>query len=264
MSSAWSRFAELGTRVDCNSYGVVPMPSDCQPHPDAVIIGDAAKGLEKLDLEVPEDWNPIADLGELGPYGAAAVSRALASETEKLGAARKYRTRLYVLMVSRAVMGCGDDWRAETPKIKPVLYNGKAKWWIRERRWIDTGASPEQNLGHWTTVEVSGVDEKRRPRPGAYRKFHLEPDPHLAIVARIEWQVWRSALDLLLEDIGPLASIDLQPSALSWQPWMDGEPTARVLPDLTAPAPSPMRLVVAAHPRRAAATRKRSLATAAS
>ena len=113
----------------------------------------------------------------------------------------------------------GRRWKAERTKIAPAPQNGKAKWWIRERRWIDTGKSPDQRLGHWAEVEVSGVDAKRRPRPGAYRKFRLDPDPHLAICARIEWQVWRSALDMLLEKIGELETIALKPSELAREPW---------------------------------------------
>jgi len=123
-----------------------------------------------------------------------------------------------VLIAQYAVLGDREGWKAEPAKIAPVQENGKAKWWIRERRWVDTGKSPDHKLGHWAEVEVSGVDAKRRPRPGAYRKFRLDPDPHLAICARIEWQVWRSALDMLLDDIGELETIALEPSELPREP----------------------------------------------
>ena len=215
---------ELATRLDAtNRYGVVPFLCDEQPHPDAVCIGEAVKGLNRLDLEKPADWNPIADLGDLGQYGRAAVEKALATETESIGGgALRHRTPLDELIVKYAVLGDREEWKAGPTKIAPVLENGKAKWWVRERRWVDTGKSPDQKLGHWTEVEVSGLDAKQRPRPGSYRKFHLDPDPHSAICARIESQVWRSALDMLPEEIGALETIALKPSELAREPWVAG------------------------------------------
>jgi hypothetical protein len=215
---------ELGTRINAtNRYGVVPLLCDEEPHPDAVCIGEAVKGLNRLDLEKPTDWNPIADLGDLGGYGRAAVEKALASETEIVrGGALRHRTRLEALIVQYAVLGDGERWKAEPTKIAPVLKNGKAKWWVRERRWVNKGNSPDEKLGHWAEAEVSGVDAKGRPRPGSYHKFHLDPDPHLAICARIESQVWRSALDMLREEIGELETIALKPSELPREPWAAG------------------------------------------
>jgi hypothetical protein len=83
--SAWSAlesYVELLTQIDPNRYGLIPDAMALGvPDPDAVAIGEAVRDLDRFALAVPYDWNPIADLGDLGKHGAAALARALAAET---------------------------------------------------------------------------------------------------------------------------------------------------------------------------------------
>lgn len=235
----------LGTKIDTNGWGVIPFTvATDDPSPDAVKLVLAAESLDALEVVRPAGWNPIAEFGDLGPLGAAAVAKAFAAETVvRADGKRKFKAKMYDLMLRFAYRGDRDSWRIdEPPRLAPVCENGTPKWFRIEGRWVDRGRYADQNLGHWSEVEVSGFNSKsRRPYPDAYRKYTLEPDPHLAIVARMEWQVWRSAIDLLAEDV-ELETIALKPSALSQWPWEDATATARVLPSLVAmPGESPRR-----------------------
>jgi hypothetical protein len=249
-------FMELGTRIDVNAFGVVPnaVISDAPPHPDAIKLWQAVQALDALEIEAPEGWNPIADLGDLGPLGAAAVAKAFDAETiADADGKRRFKVKPSRLVVHFAMFGDRQEWRAERPKLAPVCENGTPKWFRLERRWVDRGRYADQNLGHWSEVEVSGFNTKsRRPYPDAYRKYTLEPDPHLAIVARMEWQVWRSALDMLAEDV-ELDTILLLPSALPQWPWESSAASARVLPSLLATVADPPRRRVATRATRTVA-----------
>ncbi|MGA2491866.1 MAG: hypothetical protein ABSF67_02820 [Roseiarcus sp.] len=242
-------YVELGTRIDVNAFGVVPyaIGSDAPPHPDAVKLWQAVQALDALEIEAPEGWNPIADLGDLGALGAAAVAKAFAAETVVgVDGKRRFKVKPSRLIVHFAVLGDQEEWRAEPTTIATVTENGKPKWFRRQTVWVDRGRFAEQNLGHWAEVEVSGVDKKRRPYADAYRKYFLDPDPQAAIIARMEWQLWRSAIDMLAEDVD-LDSIALMPSALPQWPWESALAAPRVLEALVAPAPE--------WPRRRAARR---------
>ena len=245
--SSWlATYVELGTRIDVNAFGVVPyaVGSDAPPHPDAVKLWQAVQALDALEIEAPEGWNPIADLGDLGPLGAAAVAKAFAAETiVGVDGKRRFKVKPSRLIVHFAVLGDQEEWRAEPTVVAPVMENGKAKWFRRQTVWVDRGRYAEQNLGHWAEVEVNGYNLKaKRPYPDAYRKYVLTPDPHMAIVARMEWQLWRSSIDLLAEDV-ELEAIAILPSVLPQWPWECARATSRVLPSLVAaPAPTaPLR-----------------------
>lgn len=230
VGAAWDSFAELLTKVDFNCYGVVPDFTGAEPHPDAVRLGDAVMALNVTELMAPEGWNPIADWGDLGALGKAACARALDQEsTCDATGMRLYKRAPSHLVVHYAVFGDHGEWRGDKPEALPVLENGKAKWFRMERKWVDAGRRRDQNLGHWVEFEASGVDKKRRPLPGAYRKFVLEPDPMLTIKARMDWEVWRDCLDVVFETVGELSEIALLPSALPLRPWESGVEAPRVL-----------------------------------
>jgi hypothetical protein len=247
--ASWlATYVELGTRIDVNAFGVVPyaIGSDAPPHPDAIKLWQAVQALDALEIEAPEGWNPIADLGDIGALGPAAVAKAFAAETiiDSSGK-RRFKVKPSRLVVHFAVFGDREEWRAEPTMIATVTENGKPKWFRRERRWVDTGRYADQGFGHWAEVEVSGVSAKsKRPFADAYRKHVLDPDPHMAIVARMEWQLWRSAIDMLAEDV-ELDAITLLPSALPQWPWESERAAPRVLPALVAASPEqPRRRVV--------------------
>jgi len=55
----------------------------------------------------------------------------------------------------------------------------------------------------------------------------LEPDPVDGFVARAEYEVWRAALNVLVEDLKPVL-VDHIPVASErpWRPWEQGEAPA--------------------------------------
>lgn len=237
--SGWqgvSSYGALLARVACNAYGVIPFDQGGEPCADAVRVAAAVASLDACALELPDDWSPLADLGDLGPEGAACCVRALdrVSLIDRDGARRlKASPRRFV--EKHAILGGCPDWRAETPALEPVrdIDTGRALWFVK-RRFSSDGAFGE--VGEEVEMVVSVNSSTSRPPADAYRKFRLEPDPTDAAVARAEYEVWRAALDVLVADLdGALERFDVLPSPRAWRPWEEGEPAlGRVLPDLAS------------------------------
>lgn len=223
-----TRFGELLTVIDENPFGVLHDPSALgAPHPDALVIAAAVDGLAGLVIDIPDDWQPWRDLGELGDMGEAARRQAL----DKVRAMRLEPRRL---VRAFAILRDPPDWCAERPMIRYVSGpggGGKPRWF---RRVMYDGRE----------IEVDGFNPRsRRPYDDAYRKMYLDPDPVQAGIWRAEWQVWVAALDLLTIDLeGQLESIDLRPSGRSLVPWEAPERLGRVLPDISAKPIRPMSL----------------------
>jgi len=249
-------YAELLTKIDCNRHGVVPDPAAFgEPHPDALALSAAVQALNGMELAAPDGWNPIADWGDLGALGRAAVAAALDRETsEDATGMRLFKRAPSRLIVKFAILGDRREWEDEAPRVEVVKENGKPKWFRVERMWIDSGRRADQKLGHWIEREVDGLSAKgRRPLPGAYRKYTLEPDPGATIAARMDYEVWRDCLDRVFEAVEPLQSIDLAPSALPARPWEAAGAAPRVLrvegAKVYAREPPPRARPRAAHPR---------------
>jgi hypothetical protein len=231
---AWGgieRYGELMTLVDepVNCWGVVPnFLAGGRPHPDAVAIGKAVMDLDALALGIPEDWDPLADLGDLGALGAAAIVQALDRAT---ALDRDGRTRLLKAKPSHLVRRCAilapPEWRGDVPEVKLVTgANGKARWFRRIVLQGDAGGYE---------CEVDGYNERRkRQYDDAYQKSYLDPDPTDVAEARAEYEVWHAALDLLVLDLyGLLAAHEALPTNHPARPWETGEAKqARILPDL--------------------------------
>jgi hypothetical protein len=245
---AWGSLTEYGellTVVDdpgsCNRWGVVPdRGARVEPHPDARMVAEAVLDLDQLELSLPEEWEPLGDLGDLGVLGWACVARALDRLTV-IGAdgARALRTTPRRLVFKHAILGGCPVWEADVPEVKLVCgANGRPKYFVRNVISMADGIPLE--------IEADGWSKKaRRPVCGAYTKPYLEPDPTDAAVARGEYEIWRAALDILAEDLaGRLEAFDVMPSASPSRPWeVQIEPVceSRILPDLTkvcAVAPS--------------------------
>ncbi|GJD51100.1 hypothetical protein OPKNFCMD_3851 [Methylobacterium crusticola] len=236
------RMAELGVRIDVpdNRYGVVPNAwGGDDPHPDAVRAAHAVEALHALELELPDGWNPIADMGELGTLGPAAVQRALhglcfthASGRRTL---RPHATPRR-LVFRHALLGGTPDWEGEAPVIALVTGgNGKPAWFRRETVMGEGGAYE---------IEVDGMDRKRRlPHPDAYQKPSLSPDPVETIMGRGEYEIWRSVLDLLHADLAPqLTAFTLEGCARPMRPWETGDlPKRRVIHSLLRVAAPPQK-----------------------
>jgi hypothetical protein len=242
LASAWgamSRFSELMAKVDfspVNQFGVVvDVSAQSGPHPDAIDIAHAVAALDELDLVLPEDWDPLTDLGDLGPLRAEAVGRGLALlyQADKDGRLR-LKTPPSRLIAKHALLGGAPDWRGEPPVIKAVMgQRGRPRWFRKITIEIPAGGFHE--------IEADGWNERRhRPYPNAYRKSFLDPDPAPVVVARGEYEVWRASLDVLVEDLsGALSSITLRASDAPAQPWLgDGRVAPRILRALTRARPA--------------------------
>lgn len=253
IASSWGAidsYAELLTKIDSNRYGVVPdILALTPPHPDAIRLGEAVRALDGLALGVPEGWNPIAEFGGLGGLAAAAVAKALEAETivDRAGE-RRFKQRPSMLIIHHAVFGGVPDWRCEAPEAKPICENGKSKWFRIVQVWA-SGDHGKAEFGHWRDVEVDGFNARsRRPYPQAYRKYQLEPDPHLAIVGRINYEIWRSALDLLVDELASgLDEIELTPSPRPLRAWESDYSEPRIWRPLDDKPARPLerRIVVA-------------------
>jgi hypothetical protein len=235
--SAWLKierwFEELSLAgLDDNSFGVVPdFCSQGQPHQDAIEAHDAVCRLDDLDIVLPDDWSPISDLEDLDGHAAGLPARALdvLCARDRDGALQ-LRAPTRQLVFHHAIMGGCPDWRIEPPAARVVTEYGRPKYFRREVIWFDGADGP---IAH--EIEVDGFCRKRRaPLPDAYTKTKLDPDPLPGVVARGEYEIWRSALDWLVEDLrGRCEDFEVMPSERPWRPWETGESRRRrVLRDL--------------------------------
>ncbi len=214
-----------------NRYGLVPSALcwSSEPHPDALIVGDAVLAMNAYQLCVPEDWSPLTDMGDLGSDGLGVVARALGALTVigRDGRTRALKGRISDLLVRQAGFGRGPDWHGDFPEVKYEKHsNGMHKWFRRELvDWLEEKVERE----------VEGYDMKRkRPWPDAYRKTYLDPDPLECAIARGEYELWIGAMALLAEDLaGKLSEHVVLASLRPSRPWETGDlPARRILPSL--------------------------------
>ncbi|WP_137136571.1 hypothetical protein [Rhizobium sp. FKY42] len=216
-SAAWrftERMAELGTMIDRtpNSYGVIPgFVEDGDPHPDALLVGDAVRGLEGFEFDMPEDWQPFADLDD--EYGLIELEVESVVSELRLTPEMMRGRRAIGIIISAALLGKGPEWRVARPEYSIVSSNGQPKWFVRKRA--------RDSFGRTYWCEVDGFDRrKRRPAKGAYRKFELIHSMRTDVLSRLEWQMWQTALDALADDLRPrLAAHRIQPFHADLEPW---------------------------------------------
>ena len=234
-----------GTRL--NRWGVVPEEIVSRdPHPDAIAVGLAVQALDRWLINLPDTWamDPLLSAG-IAVEGegdmtreewAAAAERALARLTLKDADGRTTMRRpISHLVIRAATMRKALSVSGARIKRRFVLAaNGKPAWFARDLAPVGFNADGSQRMGE---VEVNGVQRNGRLKPGAYRKYEVDPDPALVLLERAEYEVWRAALDVLAEDLdGKLEAHTVRPSRLPWRPW--AEPASAlptVLPDLTPP-----------------------------
>lgn len=216
-SAAWrftERMAELGTVIDRspNGYGVIPgFVDDGEPHPDALLVGNAVRGLDAFSFDLPEGWNPCEDLDDSYDLVAGEVESVVSElrlSPQMLGG-----RRVIGIIVSAALLGKGPQWRMAAPEYDLVSANGKPKWFVRKRA--------RDGFGRTYWCEVDGYDQRRkRPMKGAYRKMELLHSMRTDILGRLEWQMWQKALGALADDLRPrLAHHRIRAFQPDMEPW---------------------------------------------
>ncbi|WP_412474726.1 hypothetical protein ACK83U_00840 [Rhizobium sp. WW22] len=207
----------LGTNIDKspNGYGVVGnFVNIGDPHPDALIVGNAVRALaDRNGYEVMSGWWPFPEWDD--PHGVirAEVDRIAAEQVYERGGRLNGR-HIVTLVTSAAILKRGPDWTAEAPKVVTVKLNGKDDAWFVKRTAKDAFGRPIE-------YEDSGFDyRKRRPKKGAYRKYRLAQPIRAAVISRLEWQLWQSALEALHDSLsGTLSAHDLLPFTPNRHPW---------------------------------------------
>ncbi|APT31923.1 hypothetical protein MCBMB27_02632 [Methylobacterium phyllosphaerae] len=225
--------AEVGALVDYareNAWGVIPdRYAKDDPHPDAIRAAVAMASLDDLELCLPDDWNPITDLGDVGlihrvdldagRLGRAAVDEALADlTTVDAKGNRLLKGGVRRLVMRFAVLNGEPGWEIERPWVKFVCVGkGRPGWFRRE---IVQGADGPYE------IEVDGFDRKRRmPHPDAYRKPYLHPNPVEGIYDRGLHEVYVAALHLLhAELVDKLTGYALELPSRPARPWVDDAP----------------------------------------
>jgi hypothetical protein len=217
----------LGTVVDVstNCYGaVIDYSAWDEPDADAVRIGNAVMALSAVTAGVPDGWEPFDDV-------ASAAVRALLGEAVARVAADIGRSvSLPALIRRNAVVGCGNGWEADDWRAVPATNAAGGPCWIV------MADVPVAAGGVWRT-EVDGWDARaRRPRPGAYRKMRVVPEPMPVARARAEYELWHAALAMLRDELaGTLQGIALTDSLPPVRPWRTAQPAPRVLPEISCP-----------------------------
>lgn len=206
--------AVYGTIIDKspNLYGVVPgFIEDGEPHHDAVKVGEAVRSLAGVGIDLPEGWMPFPDFED--PYGliAGEVER-VAAEVRAKGDLLSGR-HLVALVTRAAILGHGPDWRCDQPSFEPIMARGKPAWFVMKK------ARDAFNRSY--QIETNGYDTKRhKPMRGAYRKFELDRMMRSDILSRLDWQLWRDALQQLANQLdGNLAAHRLIPFFPNRSPW---------------------------------------------
>lgn len=207
-------FGELCALIDRtpNHFGVIPGFEEAEAHEDALAVGYAVKALAGLGLVMPSaGWNIFPEFDD--PHGAIAneVDRVLSNWRAKGAAAAG--AHLVALTTRCAILGKGPDWRADEPRVAPLMKWGNAMWFVRRRR--------KDSLGNHFDVESDGFDKRtRRPKPGAYRKFRVVEPMTSAVLDRLDWWLWQRALESVHEALsGRLSAHRLFEYQRVCEPW---------------------------------------------
>ncbi|MBC00013.1 MAG: hypothetical protein CML67_10805 [Rhodobacteraceae bacterium] len=218
-----TQYGELLTMIDrTNVYGMVPAfaADDDGPHADAVTVHRAVVALDGFDLDLPDDWTPMQELGQFGDLGVQAVAVALDRLTRVTGDGRRVLRRgPGALVRHHAIMGGCPDWHGEVPEMCEVRGPNGGPLWFRRKveRYDDAFGNPVEHAYE----DADGWDVKRKvAKRGAYRKYRLVPDPVPALVARAEYEVWHAALAVLVEDLaGVLEAHEVRDTVRPARPW---------------------------------------------
>lgn len=216
-ASNWSFTKDLltlGTLIDRspNHYGVIPgFIEDGEPHPDALMVGDAVRALATRGFDIPEGWQPFPEWSD--DYGLIAAEVARVVGEVRLKGERLAGRHVVALVTSAAILGRGPDWEVKEPTTRMVEANGKPLWFVSR--------TSKDAFGRAYAFESDGFDRrKQRPMRGAYRKFELSSPIRGAILARLDWELWQDALlDMAGWLEGRLESHRIAPFYPDRHPW---------------------------------------------
>lgn len=221
--AAWAETMCETARDGVNRYGLVALDGECgEPHADALLIGEAVLALDQIGFDLPEDWRPDRDVDWPSDLRAQAVdeARRRACRRADVGRGRdEMRLAASTLVQRCAVMGDPPDWEIGETLCDFVRgASGRPRWFRRVELSAPGAFGDVVEL-----VEVDGYDARaKRPHPDAYFKRRLEPSPVDALVRRAEYEVWRTAMDVLHEELAGRVSFDLRPCAWPARPWERG------------------------------------------
>lgn len=218
---------QLLTKVDDNEYGVVPTlsPFDGEPHEDALAVHAAVCGLDGLQLDFPDDWNPMPEIADF-PECRQAL------EVARFGIVNRHRTAAE-LVKRHAILGGCPDWEGETP-VREVVRNGNGEPIWFQMRVVQSLGADGLPVEFRSETQDGWNRNTKAPKSGAYQKFVLKPDPAEIIIARGEYQIWRECLVLLIEELRKtLTSWALEETMRPPCPWEgEGWRGPVILPDL--------------------------------
>lgn len=230
--SAWGKimqFSELGVKVDTFAHhGVMEfIERNADPHPDAVLAGEAVKALADVSMDLPDTWDPLPGVKRT-PAVVKAIEEAVHMMRGDHAEGKALRMLPVGIVVRCAVLRRWPDFAGQIEVKERMVLNGAKPAWFVRRKGVDA-------FGHEVEFEVDGYNPKTgKPLPGAYRKWEMSPEAVSDIAGRAEWQLWRAAVDMVFEDLnGRLNDHVLEPCTLSLEPWVDGLPAQkerRILP----------------------------------
>ena len=189
--------ASLGTMIDRNPnrYGAIPGYIDeGEPAHDALLVGDAVRALAAHGgFEIADGWNPFPEWSD--PQGLVRTEVQRVVQEQRGRSDRLSGAHVVNLVISAAKLGRGPVWQADEPRTQIMRgSNGRDMWFVTR--------TARDRLGERYTFEDNGYDAKRcKPKKGAYRKYHLEHSVRGAILSRLDWQLWQSALEALHESL---------------------------------------------------------------
>lgn len=192
-----AEYGELHALIDTsNHWGCVPdFSTEDEPHPDAVLVGQAVARFADATFEACEGYDVLGDLRLEDGSGLTDEERD-DCHRRGLAIARINEARMPATIARRAILGTVPDW-VGYPVVRGLVTgpNGRDVWVRRVARPAADG-QPD------VILELDGYDRRRqRPLPGAVRKTRLTPDPVQIVIDRVEYQAWVLALASLAAEL---------------------------------------------------------------
>ncbi|SMD10111.1 hypothetical protein SAMN06297251_12737 [Fulvimarina manganoxydans] len=220
--SGWSMFdnlAKLGVEIDhMNGFWcTIDHSAECDPHPHAVIIGQAVKRMADVSFEAPDGYDLLADI-RLSHGSALTDEEREDAMARGIAMARLGENRVPGALIRLAMLGTVPDFAAEERYVRRDVTgpNGKPRWFRRVLRQDGEGRPTHE-------VEIDGYDRiKGRPYRGAYRKTVVAPDLAILVADRADYQAWVLSLNVLAAEVGAAIGEEIGRSDRPLWPWESG------------------------------------------